>query len=466
MSLEPIGIATILIGLFCLILGSNATVTALAISCIFGAAAAMLVGAANIQPGHVILGFLALGVITRRNEAQAFVQALRFGQPGFWLAGLVLYGVMSAYFMPRLLEGTTQIVPLGSTTYGETRFTVPLVTVSSNLTQSIYMIGNLICLTVSIAVASTYRGFNALVAGLLACCVLNLIFAFLDIVTYSVGLQSLLSFMRNAQYTLHIDDQVAGVKRIVGSFTESSSFARTTLGTFGFCTTLWLCGRRPYLTGLTALISLGLVVFSTSSTGLAGAPVMLGLLYVTALGLSGRKKIRSFTTAAIVFLPMIILAAALWVAIDPVLSKVIYDYADVVVLGKASTDSGVERNSWNVVGMQNFVDSLGFGVGLGTARTSSFIVSLLANVGLPGALLYGAFAYGALLQKRGAEGTFTSDVRLAARNGCVGLLIGDLLVSATIDQGLLFYLFAAVASAEPERSQRPLRATRPIGVTA
>ncbi|MBZ5762962.1 MULTISPECIES: hypothetical protein [Rhizobium] len=454
MSVEPIGIATILIGFYCLLRGSNTTIIAAAIASIFGASAAMLVGAANIQPGHVILGFLALGVMTRREEARALVQALRPSEPGFWLAGLVIYGLISAYFLPRLLEGATQIVPLGSTVYGETRSTVPLTTVSSNLTQSVYMVGNFICFTITVAVASTHRGFNSLVAGLLACSVLIVVFAFLDIATFSTGTQAVLSFMRNARYTLHTDEQVAGVKRIVGSFTETSSFARTALGTFAFCTTLWLCGRRPFLTGLTGLISLILVVLSTSSTGLAGAPVILVLLYVTALSLSGRQKTRSLTTAAIIFLPIIMLAVCLWVAIDPVLSKIVYNYADLVVLGKASTDSGIERNSWNALGIKNFVDSYYLGVGLGTARTSSLLLALLSNVGLPGLFFYCAFTYGALLKRRGLPGSFTADVRLSARNGCLGLMFGDLLVSSAIDQGLFFYLLAALATAEPERATR------------
>lgn len=143
MSFEPIGIATILIGFYCLLRGSNTTIIAAAIASIFGASAAMFIGAANIQPGHVILVFLALGVITRRHEARALVQGLHSSEPGFWLAGLVIYGLFSAYFLPRLLEGATQIVPLGSTAYGETRSAVPLTTVSSNLTQSVYMVGKL-----------------------------------------------------------------------------------------------------------------------------------------------------------------------------------------------------------------------------------------------------------------------------------------------------------------------------------
>ncbi|MFT4184966.1 MAG: hypothetical protein QM636_23940 [Rhizobium sp.] len=464
MSIEPIGIVAIVIGLFCLLLGNGATVVALAIMAVLGSAAAMFLGSANIQPGHVLLAFLVLGVITRESTARDFVQALRLGEPGFWFMLLAAYGVMSAYFSPRLLTGETQIVPLGTTAFGDTRSTVPLVPVSSNLTQSVYMIGNLICFAMTVAVASSWRGFHAVLAGLLAYSVANTVFAMLDIGTYATGSQGLLAFMRNAQYTLHTDDQIAGVKRIVGSFTEASSFARSTLGVLGLTGTLWICGHRPLLTGSIAAASLVLVVMSTSSTGLVGAPVITLILYATALSVSMRKGAHSFASVVIVFVPLLSLAVGLLVAIDPDLSKLVYNYVDIIALGKSTSNSGIERHSWNVVAFQNIFDSSGVGVGLGTARTSSFLLALLANVGIPGTLCYLAFAFAAFLRKRGVAGSFSADARLAARNGALGLLIGDMMVSPVIDQGLFFCMLAALASARPERREQVVRTGHPIGV--
>jgi hypothetical protein len=204
---------------------------------------------------------------------------------------------------------------------------------------------------------------------------------------------------------------------------------------------------------------------STSSTGLVGAPVMLLILYATALSISGRKNTSRTATVAIVFVPLMSLAVGLVVAIDPDMSKVIYNYIDIIALGKSTSNSGIERNSWNMVAIQNVFDSLGLGVGLGTVRTSSFLLALLANVGIPGTIFYLAFAFGALIKKRGVPGSFTADARLAARNGCLGLLVGDMLVSPVIDQGLFFCMLAALASAQPERGTQVVRASSPIGAT-
>lgn len=456
MSIEPIGALTILIGLICLMLGTGALVNGLAIMAVLGAAAAMLIGAANIQPGHVMLVFLAFGVLSRRREAAAALRALHPNEPGFWFTCLVAYGVASAFLMPRVFAGITEIIPLGTTAFDDTGSTVPLAPVSSNVTQSLYLSTTLLCLVTLTAIAATREGFFAVFNALLACCVANTVFAVLDIATYATGTQELLGFIRNARYTLHTDSEIAGMKRIVGSYTEASVFARSTLGVLGFTGTLWLCGVRPGLTGTIAGLSLALIVLSTSSTGLAGAPVMLLLLYAFAIA---RLVLGNAARQAAIFAlgaPVIGLLAVVLLLLDPDATAKVYGYVDLVVLNKASSDSGIERSSWNIISFQNFLDSWGLGVGLGTARASSFAVALLASVGVPGALFYAVFVFECFLRPRGQPGSLEADIAVATRNGYAGLLIGDLLVGPIIDQGFFFCMLAALAAAiRPRTSSVP-----------
>ena len=112
----------------------------------------------------------------------------------------------------------------------------------------------------------------------------------------------------------------------------------------------------------------------------------------------------------------------------------------------------MQRDSWNTFALQNFFDSYGLGVGLGTVRTSSLPMALLSNVGVPGSVFYLLFIASALGRRRGTPRTITTDVRLAARNACLGLIIGDIFAAPTVEQGLLFYVLAGIASAEPERN--------------
>lgn len=60
------------------------------------------------------------------------------------------------------------------------------------------------------------------------------------------------------------------------------------------------------------------------------------------------------------------------------------------------------------------------------------------------------FAISAFSKRRGMPRTFTSDIRLAARNGCACLMIGAMVAGPTVDLGLVFFILAGLSSAEPE----------------
>ncbi len=278
-------------------------------------------------------------------------------------------------------------------------------------------------------------------------------FALLDMATFHTGTQSMLSFIRNAQYTLHNEDEVNGMKRIVGSFTEASAFARVSLGTLAFTGTLWLSARRPVLTGALAMTTLCLIILSTSSSGLAGTPFVLALLYVTAIVRNGVRPDRPYESAAIMSAPLLVGSVIAAVLLDDGTSRIIGDHFDRLLFSKSGSDSGIERGAWNAQAMLNFFDSGGLGVGLGTVRTSGLLAALLSNIGVLGLLLYLLFVVTAFGKKRGAARSFPSDMRMAARNACIGLTVGDLFVGPVVEQGLLFYVLAGVACAEFQQKE-------------
>jgi hypothetical protein len=454
MSIEPIGLLTFVVGFICLQLGYRATAATLVVATLLGSAAAILIGLNNIPPAQLLVAFLVVATLNRRAERARAIRALSFPEPGFWLMCLLIYGLLTGFLMPRLLEGSMPIIPLGTSEYAPTGSTVPLGPVSSNITQGIYLTADFVCFIMIVAIASTQAGFMTITGALVAYAIGNVLFAFLDLATFATGTQWLLEFMRNAQYALHIEEQISGLKRIVGSFTEASSFARSTLGALAFTGTLWVCGRRPLLTGTLALVSLALVVLSTSSTGLAGTPPVLVILYVTVLTRLGSQP-GAFRSAAVLCAPLVIIAVVLAAQLDEEMSKPVREYLDILIFNKAGSDSGIERNSWNTFALQNFFDSYGLGVGLGTVRTSSFPVALLSNVGVPGTAFYILFAAAALFRRRGTPRSYSTDIRRAASNACLGLIVGDTFSGTTLEQGLLFYILAGLACAEPERNIAP-----------
>lgn len=452
--IEPIGIVTLLVGAICLATTLRATISVFVTSALLGSSAAFLLGGANIQPGHVLLGFLVLAVVLRPHLIGPAATALRWDRPGFWLACLTIYGVCTAYFYPRIFAGLTQIIPLGTTEFDDTGATVPLTTVSSNFTHSVYQVADLLCFLAVSAIANVSRqGFMACIAALFAYAIGNTVFAVVDVATYYTGTEWLLSFIRNARYTLHTDVEVYGMKRIVGSFTEASSMGRSTLGVLGFTGTLWLLGYRTYLTGFLAAFSAVLLAVCTSSAALAGIPVMALLLYMTALGSAGLSDSRRNATATVLFVPPVVVAGALALLLLPDLFRTAYNYVDFVVLQKSVSHSGVERGSWNDIAMQNVIDTAGLGVGLGTVRTSGILQAVLANTGVLGAIFYALFFLLAVFGTNRIPASPMTGFRAAARNGFLGLMIGDLVVCPSIDQGLLFYTMAAVATAYPEAAE-------------
>ena len=112
MNVQFIGFVTLLVGLIGLVKGPPFDIWAFLISLLFGAAAAVIfesLGSVNILPAHIMLGFLALGLVLRRGGLAQGLRTLAPGSAGFWFLWMVAYGVVSAFFMPRLFAGATEV---------------------------------------------------------------------------------------------------------------------------------------------------------------------------------------------------------------------------------------------------------------------------------------------------------------------------------------------------------------------
>jgi hypothetical protein len=123
----------------------------------------------------------------------------------------------------------------------------------------------------------------------------------------------------------------------------------------------------------------------------------------------------------------------------------------------------MERMSWNLQGLANLVDTFGLGVGLGSARVSSFIVTLLANLGLPGTLLYGLFVWGVFQAPAGDSPPDGDEARLrhAFRHAFAAALCAAAVSATVFDRGPAFYLYAAAAGVVWRRSGVPAAVRRP-----
>jgi hypothetical protein len=446
MTVEYIGLVALLVGLISLYRDQPFIVYFFFCSTLLGSAAAFVMdslGGTNISPSHLLLGFLAIRLLSDSNVVQAGIRQLSIGQSGFWLFVTLVYSIAGAYALPRLFAGTTLVYPVRASE----AFAVPLFPAMSNITQSIYFTADFICFIILSGYASTVSGRRVLGGAMVAGATANLVFAALDLLTYFTNTTDLFLFIRNANYAMLNDTEVAGLKRIVGSFTEASSFGAATLAYFAFTSRLWLLGIWPRWTGLLALLSLIALIFSTSSTAYVGLAAILGLVYCLALFDALRHPVTTQEGVFIFAVPTIAAIIALIVLLNDSYSAYIYNYMNGVLFNKLSTASGVERSAMNTQAIQNFFDSFGFGLGNGSIRASSFPVAALASLGAVGTLVFGIFFATLLLSRfpKSANSDRVDDAyRQAAKMACIASLVTATTSGALIDLGLSFYSFAAL----------------------
>jgi hypothetical protein len=468
MHVEVIGVLVAALGVIGWIAGPRVLIHLLLFTTLLGAAAAIVLtslGSANIMPAHLLLGFLIAKCMTRRENWAAVLRSLSLGNAGFWLGLTAIYAVLAAIFLPRFFAGSTFVYAMRNSV-GPGLMLTPLRPTASNITQTVYFLGDVSCFLVFYAYASQPAAFKAIVRATLVCAAANLCFAALDLVTYWTHTQSLLDVIRNAGYRMLDESFAVGLKRIVGSFPEASTFAYATVGLFAFCFRLALAGVYPATTQALAAVSACALLIGGSSTGYTGAGAFLGMFYLlSAWQLLARAVPRS-TLAMLVGMPLLLFAALVGLQLWGSVWTTIVSMFDVTVLNKLSSQSGIERTAWTQQAWDMFLATHWLGAGTGSVRGSSFPVAVLGNIGAIGALTYGVFLLHVFLgrQRRWTE-PFPAACASAARWACFALLASASVTGSFIDLGLPFFIFAGLACSGP-MVRRPIAAQRPARAAA
>lgn len=454
MQIEAIGVITFICGVIGWFAGQRVAVPVFVVSTLLSAAAALILpslGGANIQPAHLLLGFLALAAIASRTALRRAAAALVFPNPGFWLLLTAAYATLSALFLPRILAGSTYVFAIARTELGPGIISTPLGPTSGNITQSIYFLGDVICFLIFYEAAGRADGLKTAIDAVIAAAAINLCFVAIDLGSYWAGLGDGLAILRNANYRMLDDTTVLGFKRIVGSFPEASTFAYFTSGFFAFCASLCLDGIRPRLTATLALLSLLALMFATSSTGYAAASGFIALFFVAGLAriLSGAVSKSMLVVVAV--LPLVVGTGLIGLRLDTPLWHTASAIVDASIFDKMSSSSGIERARWNDQALVNFADTHGLGAGDGSVRASSFPVAVLGNIGVFGALTYGVFLLRLFVgRRRRWRHPVPAACQRAARWACLAQLIGASVAGSFIDLSLSFFVFAGIACAAPE----------------
>lgn len=458
MTIELIGFITFGVGLLILRFGADFGIYVLVVATLLGAAAALKLPAlagANILPAHALLLFYLIAVARLPGDIERAFNSIANPGPGFWLAAFVAYGLLSALFLPRLFAGSIEVFSIArdSTGHGGV-FTRPLSPGSGNVTQPLYLAGDLAVFAAVVAHASS-RGLATIARAVLVAAGANLMFAAADLITYNLSVPEVMDFIHNANYGMLVEAEIQGVKRIVGSFSEASAFGGVTLGYFAFCFELWLRGVYPRVTGTLATLSMLAVLGSTSSAAYVGFGIYaVFILFRCAIGIAAGATTRR--AAVVTFaVPAVTLLIVLAWAMIPSAWTSLSDLIDRTLLNKLHTQSGIERSLWNEHALNAFFESSGWGVGVGSVRASSFFVSVLANTGFIGASLLSVFLASLMVvAARGSPDRRDEAFMAAGGWTCFAVIVSAGLVASGVDLGLLFFINAAIVVSGAQRSRR------------
>ena len=344
---------------------------ALAIGGATSAGAFVTVGATSVPTFYVAaLGGIALFVVARLLEPGP-VDAVRFRDvPGVMLLSVFfVWSLLVIGLSPLIFNGARLVSPTA-------KQLIAGVITSSNIAQLSYLaigIGvmvvlararnagpEIIGLTLSLAIGLSFWRYLNIYAG----------------VPFPDGL------FDNSPGFAYIETASGGVARFRGIFSEPSAIASSAIiaVAYGLARAYRLRGARRIGPLVLAGVSIFLGFFSTSTTFFVAGIVMLAIVGVTfGLGVLAR---RMQLNAGIVIIGCVLAIAAIWVL--PVVATLVG-----AALGdKFGSASYSERSGSDSDSYQVFIDSWGFGVGLGSGRASSILPTLLSTSGLLGTLMF------------------------------------------------------------------------------
>lgn len=413
----------------------------------FGSTAFATIGALGGSSPLIYTLFVLLlvaGIALRRHLYQDLVDQFRSSWVPWVVCGLVLYAAGGSWILPRLFAGqTSALVAVPGRGVSE----VPLAPVSGNITQPAYFALGAVTYLALCVLLVRRRNLFAVRLGLFTWASIHAALGLVDLAGKMVGAGDVLLPIRSAQYALLVEVAHGGLWRIAGGFPEASSYSAMTLACLAFAFTYWRATRQTFAFFLTAILGV-LLLLSTSGTAYAGGalvalPVIISLTMSAARGVYRVQDMVLFGICAIVItaIPAIYLY-------KPGLFDTIHDIVDAAILNKPMSGSWRERSYWNMRSIEAFYETNGLGIGMGSSRSSSWVVSVVSQLGLVGSVMMAALV-GVLLRDLVAGrprriDNETEAIVASARAAALGWLAAAAVSFGSADPGIPFFIGLAV----------------------
>ncbi len=418
-----------------------------------------LVGGVTFTPGWMAMAFLTLKVILLQPSLSDALAPLTDLRRIGLLAACTVYGVVSAFFFPRLFEGAIDVFAMRA----ELQVAIPLQPSSANITQTFYFVMTTLGVLSFYLVARTPQLkphlFNALLFGGAVTALAGVV----DITTYTLGLGALLEPFRTATYAFLVDSEVLGAKRVVGLSSEASAYAGLCMS---FATPIFFLRQsfqtartRNLIAPATFLVLVVMIALSTSSTGYVGMAVLGAVLVAYGLREASRGRAAGWQSLILVYAAAALILSIVVFKAD-ILQKGV-EMVDEMVFHKTQSSSYIERSSWNRVTFQAFLDTFGLGAGLGSARASSWVVSILGNIGAVGAGLMLGFLCLVYFSRPPNNQLRDAETATGAKAALIPMLVMASLSGTSVGFGLipafLFGLIGAVSWPSKSRHTGPAK---------
>lgn len=404
----------------------------------FGAAAAFLVpGIGSVTITDVCVLAFCLGMLLRV-PLHSLYEVIRPGSAGFALMVLLALATLSAWFYPRLFIHDTQVFALGSDDGRPAIIETALQPTGSNFGQLARLHLSGMAFVVTVVVAQLNLPQEKALQAVLAATVAHIVVSFIDWFGHPLGLSWLLEPLRTVVQAILVDQSFPSLRRIIGGYTEPASFGLFTMGLLGFWLRYWFLKSRSIRAAFLTFILLLLAVRSTSTATITNATLLLVLFPLVYAKSILESRARLFLVLfAFGSLPAVYALISVGLGYSPMGSDLIND----LIWNKVVSTSGEERLSWNIQAYQNLVDTFGLGAGIGSVRASSWIVSVLASMGILGAGVYCWFLWEVLRSKS----EVTMAVPSACRWGCFVIVMQSSLTKPFPDLGVPFFAMAGIA---------------------
>jgi hypothetical protein len=379
------------------------------------------------------------GVLVRKHAIRE-ISTVFTQFPAAWLVLiLVIYAIVSAFVFPRLFSGQTTAFVVVDGAYVE----LPLVPVSQNITQTAYFsLGALTFYSLSVLFLKQ-KNLDYIRRGFFVFIIANVLLALIDIGGKLSGAGDVLLPIRTAAYALLTEVVEAGFFRISGGYPEASSFAEAGLACLAFSYAYWRVSKSN-LAFILSLIVLVLLLFSTSSTAY-GALAILCLFPLFSLGraiLNGQfiaEDLHLLLLGILLFTVLLGIYLYNASAFDPFVELI-----ERMVFDKATSGSGIERAYWNERSIQALFDTGGVGVGMGSSRSSSWIVSVMSQLGVIGTMtMLGLvfFIVRGMGQLKATQDTLeVFALASGLRAAVIAILIATCLAGSGADPGIVFFI--------------------------